>query len=317
VRERLEAIEAVAAHAPDLLFLDVQMPRLTGFETLELLEPRPAVVFVTAYDRHAVKAFEVNAVDYLLKPFSRERFDAALAKARTLLATGARRPDPAALAAAARPEGAPLERIAVREGTRVTLLPVESVEWAKAEDDYVLIRSGGRNHLKHQTLADLATQLPVARFVRVHRSWVVKRRAARLPRGGKDGGDGGWRAGPGQPGGSGAAEGAPPERLKCPVRRGISGPAGKRSVEGLDLAQGGEGRSRGVPFPSASRRSRQSGRSRRARPACRTCACGRSGRTSRRSPRGGSGLRRPQPGPRPRRGPRAGSSRRSGGRPSS
>ena len=169
----LEAIEAVATHAPDLLFLDVQMPRLTGFETLELLEPRPAVVFVTAYDRHAVKAFEVNAVDYLLKPFSKERFDAALAKARTLLAPGAKRPDPSALAAAARPGGAPLERIAVREGTRVTLLPVDAVEWAKAEDDYVLIRSGGKNHLKHQTLADLAAQLPPGRFVRVHRSWVV------------------------------------------------------------------------------------------------------------------------------------------------
>ena len=169
----LEAIEAVATYAPDLLFLDVQMPRLTGFETLELLEPRPAVVFVTAYDRHAVKAFEVNAVDYLLKPFSKERFDAALAKARTLLGPLARRPDPAVLAAAARPEGAPLERIAVRDGTRVTLLPVDAVEWVKAEDDYVLIRSGGRNHLKHQTLADLAAQLPALHFVRVHRSWVV------------------------------------------------------------------------------------------------------------------------------------------------
>jgi len=169
----LEAIEAVAAHAPDLLFLDVQMPRLTGFETLELLDPRPAVVFVTAYDRFAVRAFEVNAVDYLLKPFSKERFDAALAKARALPGPGAQRPDPVALAAAARPEGAPLERIAVREGTRVTLLPVDSVEWAKAEDDYVLIRSAGRSHLKHQTLADLAAQLPAGRFVRVHRSWVV------------------------------------------------------------------------------------------------------------------------------------------------
>lgn len=169
----LEAIEAVGALVPDLVFLDVQMPRLTGFETLELLDPRPAVVFVTAYDRHAVKAFEVSAVDYLLKPFSKERFDAALAKARALLGSGAKGPDPAALAAAARPAGAPLERIAVREGTRVTLLAVESVAWVKAEDDYVLIRSEGRNHLKHQTLSDLAAQLPAARFVRVHRSWVV------------------------------------------------------------------------------------------------------------------------------------------------
>jgi two-component system LytT family response regulator len=169
----LETIEAVASQSPDLVFLDVQMPRLTGFETLELLEPRPAVVFVTAYDRHAVKAFEVNAVDYLLKPFSKERFDAALARARTLLTTGARGPDPSVLAAAARPEGASLERIAVREGTRVTLLPVDRVEWVKAEDDYVLIRSRGKSHLKHQTLADLAAQLPAGVFVRVHRSWVV------------------------------------------------------------------------------------------------------------------------------------------------
>ena len=168
-----EAIEAVAAHAPDLVFLDVQMPRLTGFETLELLEPRPAVVFVTAYDRYAVKAFEVNAVDYLLKPFSKERFDAALARARAHVGAGGKRPDPVALAVAARPEGLPPERIAVRDGTRVTLLRVDDVEWAKAEDDYVLIRAGGRSHLKHQALADLERQLPAARFVRVHRSWIV------------------------------------------------------------------------------------------------------------------------------------------------
>lgn len=169
----LEAIEAVAAHAPDLVFLDVQMPRLTGFETLELLEPRPAVVFVTAYDRYALKAFEVHAVDYLLKPFSSERFEAALARARVLAASRAPGPDPGALASAARPEGAPLERIAVREGTRVTLVPVDAVEWLKAEDDYVLIRAAGRSHLKHETLAELAARLPADRFVRVHRSWVV------------------------------------------------------------------------------------------------------------------------------------------------
>lgn len=169
----LEAIEACAALAPDLVFLDVQMPRLTGFETLELLDPRPAVVFVTAYDRHAVRAFEVNAVDYLLKPFSKERFDAALARARTLLGPGAKAPDPSALAAAARPAGAPLERIVVRDGTRVTFLAVDDVDWVRAEDDYVLIRSGGRNHLKHETLALLAAQLPPERFARVHRSWVV------------------------------------------------------------------------------------------------------------------------------------------------
>ncbi len=169
----LEAIEAVATHAPDLVFLDVQMPRLTGFETLELLEPRPAVVFVTAYDRWALKAFEVHAVDYLLKPFSKERFDAALARARALLVAGARGPDPSLLAAAARPEGEAAVRVAVREGTRVTLLPVETIDWVGAEGDYVRIGSGGRSHLKLQALADLAARLPADRFVRVHRSWVV------------------------------------------------------------------------------------------------------------------------------------------------
>lgn len=169
----LEAIEAVAEKAPDLVFLDVQMPRLNGFETLELLEPRPAVVFVTAYDRFALKAFEVSAVDYLLKPFSRERFDAALARARALAGSGAPPPDAAALAAAARPAGAPLERIVVRDGARVTLLPVDAVDWLRSEDDYVRISSGGRSHLKLGTLALLAAQLPKERFVRVHRSWVV------------------------------------------------------------------------------------------------------------------------------------------------
>ena len=169
----LEAIEAVASHAPDLVFLDVQMPRLTGFETLELLEPRPAVVFVTAYDRYAVRAFEVNAVDYLLKPFPRERFDAALEKARALVGSATGGPDPVALAASARPDGTPPERLAVRDGTRVTLLAVDAVEWARAEDDYVLIRAAGKGHLKHQTLADLERQLPAARFVRVHRSYIV------------------------------------------------------------------------------------------------------------------------------------------------
>ena len=154
----LEAIEAVAAHAPDLVFLDVQMPRLTGFETLELLEPRPAVVFVTAFDRFALKAFEVHAVDYLLKPFSPERFETALARARALAGARAKGPSPAALAAAARPDGAPLERIVVREGTRVTLVPVDAVEWLKAEDDYVRIRAAGRSHLKHETLAELAAR---------------------------------------------------------------------------------------------------------------------------------------------------------------
>ncbi len=164
-----EAVKAVAETRPDVLFLDVQMPRLDGFEVLELLEKdadgRPAVVFTTAYDQYALRAFDANAVDYLLKPFDRTRFDTALERARSRI--GAAPPAPAP-----RREG-PLARIVVKDGTTVTVIPVETIDFAKAEDDYVLIRASGRSHLKQQTLASLEEQLPRERFVRIHRSFLL------------------------------------------------------------------------------------------------------------------------------------------------
>ena len=167
-----EAVKAVAETRPDLLFLDVQMPQLDGFEVLELIERdeagRPAVIFVTAYDQYALKAFEENAVDYLLKPFDRARFDTALARARARLAAGA---VPAADLSV--PRGAPLSRVVVKDGVTVTVLPVAKIDYVKAEDDYVLLRSAGRNHLKKQTLASLEGALPKERFVRVHRSYLL------------------------------------------------------------------------------------------------------------------------------------------------
>jgi two-component system, LytTR family, response regulator len=175
-----EAVKKVAELRPDILFLDVQMPKLDGFEVLELLDARPAVIFVTAYDAHAIKAFEVNAVDYLLKPFSKERLRAALARAKERLGAPARE-ETGALAASARAPGEYLTRLALKEGSKVVVLPVERVDWIRAQDDYVLLRSAGKEHLKQMTLASLEAQLDPARFLRIHRSYLLNvDRLARL-----------------------------------------------------------------------------------------------------------------------------------------
>jgi two-component system LytT family response regulator len=181
-----EAVQAIGEMAPDLVFLDVQMPKLDGFEVLELLEPGPVVVFVTAHDEFAIRAFEVNAVDYLLKPFGRERFAAALERARGRRAGRGERsaagagagavagaPDAAKLAAARRPPGRYSTRVLVKEGVHVHVIPADRIEVLEAQDDYVAIHAAGRIHLKTQPLADLAAALDPARFVRVHRSFVV------------------------------------------------------------------------------------------------------------------------------------------------
>jgi two-component system LytT family response regulator len=166
-----EAVKAVAELNPDLLFLDVQMPKLDGFEVLELIGPEFAVVFTTAYDQYALRAFEVHAVDYLLKPFNAERFEAALGRAKERL--GQKMPSPAELAAAARPPAEYLERIVVRDGPKVDIIPVDKLEYAEAQDDYVLLRSQGRNHLKQETISNLESSLDPERFVRIHRSYIV------------------------------------------------------------------------------------------------------------------------------------------------
>jgi two-component system, LytTR family, response regulator len=166
-----EAIKAVAEHKPDLIFLDVQMPKLSGFDVLELIGTETAVIFVTAYDQYAMRAFEVHAVDYLLKPIGRERFEAALERAKSRL--GERLPAPPELAAAARPPKQFLDRIVVRDGTRVTLIPVGKLDYAEAQDDYVALATQGKKHLKQQTIASLEACLDPDRFVRVHRSYIV------------------------------------------------------------------------------------------------------------------------------------------------
>ena len=167
-----EAVKAVADLAPDLLLLDIQMPKLDGFEVLELVGRDQPVIFVTAYDEYALKAFEVHAVDYLLKPFGAERLAEALARAAERLAHGERAPV-AALVRAARPATGPLERVLIRDGAKVHVLATGDLDYVEAQDDYVCFRTQGRSFLKDQTLAALEQQLDPARFVRIHRSYIL------------------------------------------------------------------------------------------------------------------------------------------------
>lgn len=179
-----EAVKAATEQKPDLLFLDIQMPKLDGFEVLELLEHQPATVFITAFDQHAIKAFEAHAVDYLLKPFSEARFEEALAKAKTKCLAGQLSvPRPSELSATARDKW-PLERLVVRDGSKVTFISLDKLDYVQAQDDYVELKTEGRSYLKQQTLSSLENQLDPNRFLRVHRSFLLPLdRLARLEQG--------------------------------------------------------------------------------------------------------------------------------------
>jgi two-component system, LytTR family, response regulator len=166
-----EAVKAAAELKPQVVFLDIEMPKLDGFEVLDLLDPEVAVVFVTAYDQHALRAFEVHAVDYVLKPFRAERLHEALEAAR---ARSKPRPEPSVLARAARPPGEYATRVVLRDASRIHVIPVDRIDYAEAQDDYVGLHSEGKSHLKMQTLASLEASLDPAVFVRVHRSYLVR-----------------------------------------------------------------------------------------------------------------------------------------------
>ena len=163
-----DAVKRITDLQPDLVFLDIQMPRLTGLEVLELTQRHHGVIFTTAYDQFALKAFDLRAVDYLLKPFSQSRFDEALEKARTSLGK-----DSVALKDLAQQPAGKLERLLVRDRNQVHVLPLDKVECVEAQDDYIRIISQGRSYLKTQSLTDLEGRLDCAVFVRVHRSWII------------------------------------------------------------------------------------------------------------------------------------------------
>ncbi len=168
-----DAVKAIAQWKPDLAFLDVQMPKLDGFEVLELIDADLVVVFVTAYDQYAMKAFEAAAVDYLLKPFDASRLRTALEKVRRRLGERGPRLQAVELKQAARGPGQWPERIVVKDGARVHVIPIGQLEYAEAQDDYVALHSGGKSYLKQQTISSLEESLDPAKFVRVHRSFLI------------------------------------------------------------------------------------------------------------------------------------------------
>jgi two-component system, LytTR family, response regulator len=168
-----EGLKAILQHRPELIFLDVQMPKINGFEMLELLDEPPAVIFTTAFDEYALKAFEAHAVDYLLKPFSRERFDKAVQKwmslrtgpearesTRELLENAPASPDP--------------HRVVVRTGSHIRIIPLPDIHYIEACDDYVKIHTAEGSFLKKKTMQHFEQTLPSGQFVRVHRSFILQ-----------------------------------------------------------------------------------------------------------------------------------------------
>jgi two-component system LytT family response regulator len=169
-----EGLKAIQQNQPDLIFLDVQMPKINGFEMLELVENPPAVIFTTAFDEYAIKAFEAHAVDYLLKPFSKERFIKAVEKflAQKPVEQPARQTENLLETAAQSP--AQHERIVVKTGTKVKIIPVADVEYLEADDDYVSVHTKEGSFLKNKTMSFFEQTLDADQFVRVHRSYIIK-----------------------------------------------------------------------------------------------------------------------------------------------
>lgn len=170
-----EGFKQINELKPDLVFLDVMMPKLTGFEMLELLDDPPVIIFSTAYDQYAIKAFEQNAVDYLLKPYANDRFTEALNKAKTKLASTA--VNRAALSKVLehhneKPET--LTRVAVRTGAKINIVSVDKIKYLEAQDDYVKLYTEEGNFLKQQTMKFYESHLPVDDFLRIHRSYIVR-----------------------------------------------------------------------------------------------------------------------------------------------
>lgn len=159
---------------PDLVFLDIQMPRLTGFELLELLDDIPEIVFTTAYDEYALKAFELNAVDYLMKPFSKQRLSQAIDKVteRFKLKSNSRE-KLGKLVEQMQHKSRPLERVVVKSGSKIHIIPVQDIEQVEAQDDYVMLHTAQGRFMKKETMSTMEQNLPEEHFIRIHRSNIV------------------------------------------------------------------------------------------------------------------------------------------------
>lgn len=171
-------MKALQELKPDLAFLDVQMPKLTGFEVLELLESAPVIIFSTAYDQYAIKAFELNATDYILKPYSKERFVQAVGKALEKLKSGiSPQPEVQKILQSADEKEELLQRIAVKSRHKVHVVGVDEIIYLEAEGDYVMIHTKEGNYLKEKTMKYFETHLDPGKFIRIHRSYIVNAEA--------------------------------------------------------------------------------------------------------------------------------------------
>jgi two-component system, LytTR family, response regulator len=171
----MEAVAAIKTKSPDLVFLDVQMPEMDGFEVIEAVgvERMPRVIFVTAYDQYTLRAFEVHALDYLLKPFDRDRFVKALNHAKSSLQRGEFNRQLIRLLDDRLAARKPLERLVIKSGGRIYFLNVEEVDWIEAADNYVELHVGRESHLLRETISGLAARLDPARFLRIRHSTIV------------------------------------------------------------------------------------------------------------------------------------------------
>ena len=167
-----EGVKAIAEHHPDIIFLDIQMPKINGFEMLELVEKPPAIIFTTAHDEYAIKAFETYAIDYLLKPFSRERFDKAMQKflSRKSVAQVTKTDD---LLEAVSLSPAQSQRVVVKTGGKIKIIPMPEIIYLEAADDFVKIHTQDGSFLKNKTMSHFEQVLESQQFARVHRSYII------------------------------------------------------------------------------------------------------------------------------------------------
>lgn len=166
-----EGFKAIQQHQPDLIFLDIQMPKINGFEMLELLDQAPAVIFTTAFDEYAIKAFEAHAVDYLLKPFSQDRFDKAIQKWKEQNVGSQKNTEELLETASYSPSQS--QRIVVKTGSKIKIIPVQDVFYLEAADDYVKVHTHEGSFLKNKTMSHFEKTLDPQQFVRSHRSYIV------------------------------------------------------------------------------------------------------------------------------------------------
>jgi two-component system LytT family response regulator len=164
-----DGVKAIMQHRPDLIFLDVQMPKINGFEMLELIEEPPAVIFITAFDEYAIKAFESHAIDYLLKPFSKDRFNKAIEKYIDHFEKGS----PVQLKETPMISEQQKNRVVVKTAGKIRIIPVEEIVYLEAADDYVKIHTGDGAHLKKRTMTQFEDMLDGSQFVRTHRSYIL------------------------------------------------------------------------------------------------------------------------------------------------